>query len=132
MGDRYVKSHDNKKTLYSDAKNLYSHSMSQALLYDEIKFEKNVKLEDIIYTPDGSDIGYFIEVDLSDPENINENFFPTCSWKQKFFPDKLNTYTNKNKPTTHTQTKNLLCDWTDKKIFLIHYRMLKIFVREGW
>ena len=31
MGDRYVKSDDNKKILYIDANNLYVHSMSQQL-----------------------------------------------------------------------------------------------------
>ena len=27
--------------------------------------------------------------------------------------------------------KNLICDWTDKKKYLIHYRMLKFYVRHG-
>ena len=37
MGDRYVKSDENKKILYMDATNLYGHSMSQMLPYDEIE-----------------------------------------------------------------------------------------------
>ena len=37
--------------------------MSQPLLYDEIEFDKKVKLEDISNTSDDSDIGYFIEDD---------------------------------------------------------------------
>ena len=77
-GDRYVNSNDNKKILYIDANNLYGHSMSQPLLYDEIEFYKNVKLEDIIKTPDDSDIGYFFEVDLKYPDKIRE--------KTKHFP----------------------------------------------
>ena len=63
MGHRFVKSDENKKIIYSDANNLYGHSMSQLLPYDEIKFDTNVKLEDILNTPDDSDIGYFLEVD---------------------------------------------------------------------
>ena len=43
MGDRYIKSDDNKKILYIDATNLYGNSMSQPLPFDEIKFDKNVK-----------------------------------------------------------------------------------------
>ena len=35
------------------------------------------------------------------------------------------------KPKKYTKSKNLLCDWTDKKIYLIHYRMLKIYVAHG-
>ena len=65
MGDRYVKSDDKKKILYIDANNLYGHSMSQPLPYDEIKFDKNFKLDYILNTPDDSDIGYSIEVDLA-------------------------------------------------------------------
>ena len=37
MGDRYVKSDEYKKILYMDATNLYGHSMSQLLPYDEIE-----------------------------------------------------------------------------------------------
>ena len=40
MGDRYVKSDENKKILYFNANNLYGHSVSQPLPIDEIKFEK--------------------------------------------------------------------------------------------
>ena len=72
MGDRYIKSDENKKILYIAANKLYGHSMSQMLPYDEIKFDTNVKLEDILNTPDGCDIGYFIELDLSYPDNIKE------------------------------------------------------------
>ena len=43
MGDRYVKSDEIKKILYADANNLYGHSMSETLPYDESKFDKNVK-----------------------------------------------------------------------------------------
>ena len=37
-----------------------------------IKFDNTVKLEDILHTPDDSDIGYFIEADLIYPDNIKE------------------------------------------------------------
>ena len=35
------------------------------------------------------------------------------------------------KPDTYTQTKTVICDWSDKKNCLIHYRMLKFYVRHG-
>ena len=72
MGNRYIKSDKNKKILFIDANNLYGHSMSQYLPYDEIKFDNNVTLEDIINTPDDNDIGYFIEVDLINSDDINK------------------------------------------------------------
>ena len=56
MGDSYVQSNENGKVLYFDANNLYGHSMSEPLPYDEIEFE-NVELEDILNTPDDNNIG---------------------------------------------------------------------------
>ena len=35
------------------------------------------------------------------------------------------------KPDTYTQSKKLICDWSDKKNYLIHYRMLKNYVTHG-
>ena len=35
------------------------------------------------------------------------------------------------KPKNYTKSKKLICDWTDKKNYLIHYRMLKFYVRHG-
>ena len=72
MGDRYVKSDENKNILYKDANNWYGWAMSEYLPYDEIISDKNVKLEDILITTDDSDIGYFIEVDLNYPDNTKE------------------------------------------------------------
>ena len=51
--------------MYKDANNLYGWAMSEYVLCDEINFDRNVKLEDILNTPDDSDIGYFSAVDLN-------------------------------------------------------------------
>ena len=61
--------------MYIEANNLYGHTMSQPLPYDEIKFDRSVKVEDIINTPDDSGIGYFVEIDLKYPDEIKESFF---------------------------------------------------------
>ena len=42
--------------------------MSQSLPYDQMKFDRNVELEDIFNTPDDCDIGYIPEVDLFYPD----------------------------------------------------------------
>ena len=68
--DRLVQSDKNKKSLYVDDINLIGWAMSEYLHYDEIKCDRNVKLEDILNTPGTSDIGYFIEVDLKYPDDI--------------------------------------------------------------
>ena len=63
--------------------------MSEPLLYDEIKFDKNVKLEDILNTPDDSDNGNFIEVGLTHPDYIKEKTknFPLAPVNKKIIPD---------------------------------------------
>ena len=38
---------------------------------------------------------------------------------------------NENKPDTYTQCKKLICDWSNKKNYLVHYRLLKFYVRHG-
>ena len=68
MGDRYVTSEENKKSLYIDAINLYGWAMSQYLPYNDIKFDGDVKLEDLLNTSDDSEVGYFVEDDLKYPD----------------------------------------------------------------
>ena len=133
MEDRYVRSDENKKILYVDANNLYGHSMSQYLLYDEIKFDNTVKIEDIINTPDDNDIGYFVEVDLKYPDNIKQKTknFPFASVNKKINPDIYNDYMKEIKPDIYIHSSKLICDWSDKKNYLIHYRMLKFYIRHG-
>ena len=133
MGDRYVKSTDNKWILYIDANNLYGHSMSEPLPYDKIKFDDDIKLDDILNTPDDSDIGYFIEVDLKYTVNIKEKTknFPFAPVNKKTDPDNYNDYMKEIKPDTYIQSSKLICDWSDKKNCLIHYRMLKFYMKQG-
>ena len=131
MGDRYIKSDKNKKILYIDANNLYGHSMSEPLPYDEIKIDNNVTLEVIKNTPDDSDIGYFIEVDLTKYYKRENKNFSICSYEKKINLDNFNDYMIEIKPDNYTSTEKLICDWSDKKNYLIHYRMLKFYVRHG-
>ena len=99
--------------------------------FDEVEIGKNIKLRDILNTPDDSDIGFFIEVDPKYPDEIKEKTinFPFCSYispKNRFC-----NYMSDIKPDNHIQHKKLTCDWTDRKKYLIHYRMLKFFRRLG-
>ena len=133
MGARYVKSDKNNKIIYADATNLYGHSMSQFLSYDEIKFEKDICLEEILNTPDDSEIGCFLEVDLKYPDNVKQKtkYFPFCPENKKIDPNKYNKYMKSIIPEKYIKSKKLISDWTDKKKYLIHYRMLNFYVRHG-
>ena len=133
MWDRYVKSDENKKILYEDANNLYGWAMSEYLAYDEMNFDRNVKLENTLNTPDDSDIGFFIEVDLTYTDNIKEKtkFFRIAPVNKKKNPDNFSDCMKTIKPDTYTQSKKLICDGFDKENYLIHYRMLNFFIRHG-
>ena len=54
------------------AYSLYGLSVSQPLPYNQIKFDKNVSSEDILNTPDDSDINYFGEVDLKYSDGMKQ------------------------------------------------------------
>ena len=94
MGDRFVKSDENKKILYLEANNVYGWAMSDSLPYDEFEMWQGHpdlfmnKLEEVLNTPDESDIVYFVEVDLRYPENAKEKTrnFPICPVQKSYSP----------------------------------------------
>ena len=139
MGDRYVKSDEIKKIIYMDATNLYGHSMNQMLPYDETEMWHGHPdlymnwFEEILNTPDGSDVGYFVELDLRYPDKIKEKTksFPFCPENKIIDKDKYNDNMKKIKPKNYIKSKKINCDWTDKKINLVHYRIFKFYVRHG-
>ena len=100
MGDRNVKSDENKKIIYMDATNLYGHSMSHPLVYDEIGVwhghpDLYIKtLEEFLNAPDDNDIGCFFEVDLRYPDNIKEETknFPFAPENKIIPKDKYKDY----------------------------------------
>ena len=47
---------------------LYSWALSQSSLYDGIKFDKYVELQDILNNPGNSDMSYFNEGDIAYPD----------------------------------------------------------------
>ena len=103
MGDRYVKSDENKKIIYIDATKIYGHSMSEMLPDGQIEMWHdhpdlyNKKLEEVLNTPDDSDVGYFVEVHLRYPDNMKEKtkHFPFFPENKKFDLNKYNDYMKK-------------------------------------
>ena len=83
-------------------------------------------------TPDDNEIGYFSEVDLKYPDIIKEKTknFAFGPVNQKSNPDDFSDYMKTIKPDAYTQ-KKLICDWSDKKNYLIHYGILKFYIRHG-
>ena len=133
MVDSYVLSHNTKNIVYVDADNLYGQFLSQLLPYDEMKFDGNIILEAILNTPDDSGTDYCVEVDLKQQDETKEKTknFPFCPENKISQKDKFNKHMKKVESDKYTECKKLICDWTDKKKNLIHYRMLKFNIKHG-
>ena len=77
MGDRYVKS-DEQKRYFFDANYLYGYGMSECLLYYEIEMRHGHpdlymdNLVETLSTEYDSNFGYFIEVDLKNPDDLKQ------------------------------------------------------------
>ena len=50
---------------------------------------------------------------------------------KKSNPDDFSDYMKTIKPDTYTQTKKFICEWSDKKNYWIHFRIIKFYVRHG-
>ena len=60
---------------------------------------------------------FFVEVDSKYPGEIREKtkIFPFCP-RNKISPqDNISEYMNQMNTKNYTQSKNLICDWTDNK-----------------
>ena len=97
-----------------------------SVLWDEIK-------EDILSTPDDNEYGYFIECDVLYHVEIEEKTenFPLCSYQTKADPNLFPDYMNSVKQPNYKSTQKLMCDLTNKQKFMIHYRMLKSYIKMG-
>ena len=57
--------------------------------------------------------------------------FPFCPENKVVHKDKCNDFMKKIKPKNYTEAKKLIWDWSDEENDLVHYRMLKFYVRHG-
>ena len=106
--------------------------MNELLPYNEIIFDKNVTLEDILNTLDDTDFGFSVETDSKYPDEIREKtkHFPLAPENKKIIPDIFTPFMNENK-NTYTPSEKLKSDWTDEKNYLIQKRMIKYYIKHG-
>ena len=50
---------------------------------------------------------------------------------KKINPDDFSDYMKEIKPNIYAQNRKMICDWSDEKNSLIHYRMLNFYIRHG-
>lgn len=127
--NKYLKNYDPAKEsnylLYLDVNNLYGWAMSQHLPISHFAWCEDINLNDvdkvaekIMTTSDTADTGYFLEVDLSYGQELHmkHNDFAFCC---------------EHKTTGGSKEKKLLLTLTEKKNYVIHYRMLKQALKHG-
>jgi hypothetical protein len=141
MGSRYFKTDENYKLLYIDANNLYGWAMMEYLPYKDFKSyipEKELTKEEILAIPDDSGIGFFLEVDLDYPENIKfkSKNLPYCPEKifieeEDLSPYQINLLKSETSTNKRPRVNKLILSQTDKKNYIVHYRMLKFYLQQG-
>ena len=126
MGDRYV---NNRIIWYIDAKKLYGYAKMQKLPYKGFEYS-DTTLYTIFNTPDDSDHGYYIVCVI--------NYTNSCKYRTEQLalkPNKRKTIDNelgyRERETGMARTEKIILDQNNKTEYMVHYRMLKFYVKMG-
>jgi len=131
---------ETKYLMYLDMNNLYGGAMCQSLPVSNFKWENDLDINSILQTPDDSDVGYTLEVDLEYPQELHDlhNDYPLCPENITIKNSDMSKYCkalkNKlavNEKITEDQTPKLIANLKDKKNYTLNYRYLKLAVRLG-
>ena len=136
MGDRYIsnnngetwtKSHRN--IWYIDANNLYGYAMMQKLPYKDFQFTTTT-LDAILNTPVDSDYGYYIVCDIDYTNEGKER-----TEQLALMPNKREINENelgyRERVGGKARSEKLILDQNNKTEYMVHYRMLKFYVKMG-
>ena len=143
MGDRYINRQsrfaDNSdgnsirepalQIWYLDANNLYGYAMMQKLPYKDFQFTTTT-LDVILYTPDDSGHGYYIVCDIDYNNECKER-----TEQLALMPNKRKINDNelgyRERDGGKARSKKLILDQNNKTEYMVHYRMLKFYVKMG-
>lgn len=105
--------------MYLDMNNLYGWAMMEPLPITNFRWIlSNTNIDFILNTPDDSEIGYMLEVDLEYPKELHDLHadYPFCA---------------EHKIPPNSKTKKLLLTLYDKEKYVLHYRTLKYILIQG-
>ncbi|XP_025018370.1 uncharacterized protein LOC112539813 [Tetranychus urticae] len=140
--NQYLPDYDPSKQtsflLYLDVNNLYGYAMSEKLPKSHFKWSSRT-IEEILTTPDDSEIGFILEVDIEYPCELHDdhNDFPLAPEKMEITPDMYSQYQKdlldelKGRGYKRIKTAKLTNNFYKKIRYVVHYRNLKFYHSHG-
>ena len=120
-----------------DANNLYGGVMqNEKLPQSDFTLNSDITLVEILNCPDDNPVGYFVEVDLHYPASLHDYHqdFPLAPSKNIVEDDWLSDY-QVNLRESHnlppSKVPKLLQTFFDKDHYVLHYKLLKLYVNLG-
>ena len=133
----YNKKQPSSHILYLDCNNLYGKAMLEYLPVGNFQWEKNINIQDILFCPPDADVGYLVECDLHYPSKLHNlhSDYPLAPHhasvnKQCLSPFAL-ALAQKNNVKGIGRTSKLLCTLFDKESYVLHYRVLQLYISLG-
>ncbi len=134
----YDPSQDSTYLMYLDCNNLYGKAMMEYLPYGDFKWEKVTQtlVQQILESPHDSEKGYIVQVSLEYPEDIHDfhQDYPLAPEKRIITEDMLSPFakeTMKKDNIKLYKSEKLLVTLYDKSKYVLHYRVLQLYVQLG-
>ena len=126
---RFADNSDGNSICYIDANNLYVYAMMQNLPYKDFQFTTTT-LDVILNTPDDSDHGYSIVCDIYYTNECKERTeqLAVMPNKRKINDNELGY---RERDGGKARSEKLILDQNNKTEYMLHYRMLKFYVKMG-
>ena len=127
----------NKYIMYLDANNLYGWAMSEPLPKRDFKWKRVMPTEeDIIKKKENAKNGWILEVDLEYPAELHEqhNSYPLALEKKVVKKESMSDYQKrlmKDLELKPPDSKKLLLTLEDKSNYVVHYRNLQFYLKQG-
>ena len=133
----YDASKPNSYIMYLDANNLYGWAMNKPLPKSGFKWKRVMPTEEeILNKKENAKNGWILEVDLEYPAELHEkhNSYPLAPEKKVVKKESMSEYQKrliKDLELKTPDSKKLLLTLEDKKDYVVHYRNLQFYLKQG-
>jgi len=123
--------------MYLDANNLYGWAMSKPLPKRGFKWKRVMPTEEeILKKKENAKNGWILEVDLEYPEELHgeHNSYPLAPEKKEVKKEWMSDYQKglmEDLELKHQETRKLLLTLQDKNNYVLHYRNLQFYLKQG-